>query len=99
MSGRLSCLMSGETMLEFGQCIRNRFLASTSMSPASECSAPLQRGTRLVEKHYQRQKRWAEIENFSGRSLLTIRQDIHVKILAMNLAAMVRNVAKLIADR
>jgi len=52
-----------------------------------------------VEEHYKRQKRWAEIENFSGRSLLAIRQDIHAKILAMNLAAMVRNVAQLIADR
>ncbi len=52
-----------------------------------------------VEEHYKRQKRWAEIENFSGRSLLAIRQDIHAKILAMNLAAMVRNVAQLVADR
>lgn len=52
-----------------------------------------------VEEHYKRQKRWAEIENFSGRSLLAIRQDIHAKILAMNLAAMVRNAAQLIADR
>jgi hypothetical protein len=52
-----------------------------------------------VEEHYKRQKRWAEIENFSGRSLLAIRQDIHAKILAMNLAAMVRNVAQLLADR
>lgn len=52
-----------------------------------------------VEEHYKRQKRWAEIENFSGRSLLAIRQDIHAKILAMNLAAMVRNLAQLLADR
>ena len=52
-----------------------------------------------VEEHYKRQKRWAEIENFSGRSLLAIRQDIHAKILSMNLAAMVRNVAQLVAER
>lgn len=52
-----------------------------------------------VEEHYKRQKRWAEIENLSGRSVLAVRQDIHAKILAMNLAAMVRNVAQLIATR
>jgi len=52
-----------------------------------------------VEEHYKRQKRWAEMENFSGRSLLAIRQDIHAKILAMNLSAMVRNVAQRLADR
>ena len=52
-----------------------------------------------VEEHYKRQKRWAEIENLSGRSLLAIRQDIHAKVLAMNLAAMVRKVAQLLADR
>jgi hypothetical protein len=52
-----------------------------------------------VEEHYKRQKRWAEIENFSGRSVLAIRQDIHAKILAMNLTAMVRNVAQRLADR
>jgi hypothetical protein len=52
-----------------------------------------------VEEHYKRQKRWAEIENVSGRSVLAVRQDIHAKILAMNLAAMVRHVAQLIASR
>lgn len=52
-----------------------------------------------VEESYKRQKRWAEIENLSGRSLLAVRQDIHAKILAMNLAALVRNVAQLIATR
>ena len=39
-------------------------------------------------------QRSPEIENFSGRSLLAIRQDSHAKILAMNLATMVRNVAQ-----
>ena len=52
-----------------------------------------------VEESYKRQKRWAEIENLSGRSVLAVRQDIQAKILAMNLAAMVRNVAQLIATR
>ncbi len=52
-----------------------------------------------VEAHYKRQKRWAEIEDLSGRSVLAVRPDIHAKILAMNLAAMVRNLAELIATR
>jgi hypothetical protein len=61
--------------------------------------APLYHRRWGVEEHYKRQKRWAEIENFSGRSVLAVRQDIHAKILAMNLAAMVRQVAQLIASR
>jgi hypothetical protein len=52
-----------------------------------------------VEESYKRQKRWAEIENLSGRFVLAVRQDINAKILTMNLAAMVRNVAQLIAAR
>lgn len=52
-----------------------------------------------VEESYKRQKRWAEIENLSGRSVLAVREDMQAKILAMNLAAMVRNVAQLIATR
>jgi hypothetical protein len=52
-----------------------------------------------VEESYKRQKRWLEIENFSGRSVLAVRQDIHAKILALNLAAMVRAVAQQLADR
>jgi hypothetical protein len=52
-----------------------------------------------VEESYKRQKRWAEIENLSGYSVLAVRQDMHAKLLAMNLAAMVRNVAQLMATR
>jgi len=52
-----------------------------------------------AEEHIKRQKRWAEIENLSGRSALAVRQDIQAKILAMNLAAMVRNLAQLLAER
>ena len=51
------------------------------------------------EESYKRQKRWAENENFSGHSVLAVRQDIHAKILAMNLAVMVRNVAQFLAAR
>jgi hypothetical protein len=52
-----------------------------------------------VEESYKRQKRWLEVENLSGRSVLAVRQDIHAKILALNLAAMVRAVAQLLAAR
>jgi hypothetical protein len=52
-----------------------------------------------AEEHIKRQKRWAEVENLSGRSPLAVRQDIQAKILAMNLAAMVRNVAQVLAER
>jgi len=62
------------------------------------CKA-LPRQSLTRQEHIKRQKRWAEIENLSGRSLLAVRQDIQAKILAMNLSAMVRNVAQLIATR
>jgi hypothetical protein len=61
--------------------------------------SPLYRRRWGVEEHYKRQKRWAEIENLSGRSVLAVRQDIHAKILAMNLAGMVRNLAQFVATR
>jgi hypothetical protein len=52
-----------------------------------------------IEESYKRQKRWLEIENLSGRSPLAVQQDIHAKILALNLAARVRAVAQSIAAR
>lgn len=66
--------------------------------PARLFGALYQRRWR-TEESYKRQKRWLEIENLSGRSVLAIKQDIHAKILALNLAAMVRSVAQLIATR
>lgn len=52
-----------------------------------------------TEESFKRQKRWLEIENLSGRSFLTVQQDVHAKILSLNLAAMVRAVAQLLAKR
>jgi hypothetical protein len=52
-----------------------------------------------AEESYKRQKRWVEIENFSGRSVLAVQQDVQAKILALNLSSMVREVAQLIASR
>jgi hypothetical protein len=51
-----------------------------------------------AQEHIKRQERWAKVENLSGRSPLAVCQDIQAKILAMNLAAMVRNVAQLLAE-
>ena len=48
-----------------------------------------------VEENYKRLKQWVEIENFSGRSALSIRQDFHAKILSSNLASMLVNVAQI----
>ena len=52
-----------------------------------------------VEESYKRQKHLAKIEKLSERSVLAVHQDIHAKILAMNPAAMVRNVGQLVAAR
>lgn len=42
-----------------------------------------------IEENYKRLKQWVEIENFSGKSVLSIKQDFHAKILAMNLTAII----------
>ena len=52
-----------------------------------------------VEEGYKREKSRVEIENFSGRSALTVQQDFHAKILALNLASMTAWVAQAIADQ
>lgn len=40
-----------------------------------------------VEENYKRQKQWAEIENFSGKSTLSVKQDFYAKIVALNITA------------
>lgn len=52
-----------------------------------------------TEEGYKHDKQRAEIENLSGRSPLAVRQDMHAKVLAMNLAAMLRAVAQQISER
>lgn len=42
-----------------------------------------------IEENYKRLKQWVEIENFSGKSTLSVKQDFHAKILAMNLTAII----------
>jgi len=40
-----------------------------------------------IEENYKRLKQWLEIENFSGKSALSIKQDFYAKIVASNLTA------------
>ncbi len=41
-----------------------------------------------IEESYKQQKNWLEIENFSGKSVLSIQQDFHAKMLCLSLTAM-----------
>lgn len=52
-----------------------------------------------VEENYKREKIRMEIENFSSRTVLTVRQDFHAKIIALNLAAILEWVAQVLVDR
>ena len=40
-----------------------------------------------IEENYKRLKQWVEIENFSGKSALSVKQDFYAKIVASNLTA------------
>ena len=42
-----------------------------------------------VEENYKRLKQWVEIENFSGKSALSVQQDFYAKIVSTNLTALV----------
>jgi len=41
-----------------------------------------------IEENYKRLKQWAEIENFSGKSTLSVKQDFYAKIVSANLTAL-----------
>lgn len=41
-----------------------------------------------VEENYKRLKQWVEIENFSGKSALSVQQDFYAKIVSTNLTAL-----------
>ena len=47
-----------------------------------------------AEENYKRLKQWVEIENFSGKSALSVKQDFYAKVLSTNLTAMVANAAQ-----
>jgi len=40
-----------------------------------------------IEEGYKKQKSWIEIENFTGKSVLAIRQDFYARILSLTLTA------------
>ena len=52
-----------------------------------------------VEENYKREKIRMEIEDFSSRTVLTVRQDFHAKIIALNLAAILEWVAQVLVER
>jgi hypothetical protein len=52
-----------------------------------------------VEENYKRLKQWVEIENFSGKSALSVKQDFYAKIVASNLAALMEIEAQEIVDK
>lgn len=47
-----------------------------------------------IEENYKRLKQWVEIENFSGKSTLSVQQDFYAKIIASNLAMLMTIAAK-----
>ena len=48
---------------------------------------------------FKRLKQWVEIENFSGKSVLSVKQDFYAKVLSTNLTAMVANAAQQQVDK
>lgn len=52
-----------------------------------------------IEENYKRLKQWVEIENFSGKSALSVKQDFYAKILSTNLTAILANVAQRQVDQ
>lgn len=46
-----------------------------------------------IEENYKRLKQWVEIENFSGKSALSVQQDFYAKIVASNLTSLMVNAA------
>ena len=52
-----------------------------------------------AEENYKRLKQWVEIENFSGKSVLSVKQDFHAKVFTTNLTSMVTNAAQKQVDK
>ncbi|NOQ35413.1 MAG: IS4 family transposase [Methylococcaceae bacterium] len=52
-----------------------------------------------IEENYKRLKQWVEIENFSGKSTLSVQQDFYAKIVASNLTALMEIAAQKIVDK
>jgi len=52
-----------------------------------------------IEENYKRLKQWAEVENFSGKSALSVKQDFYAKIVAANLTTLMTIQAQEIVDK
>ena len=52
-----------------------------------------------IEEGYKKEKCWAEVENFSGRTVHALKQDVLAKILTLNLAAILVWVAQWMTKR
>jgi len=52
-----------------------------------------------IEENYKRLKQWVEIENFSGKSALSVKQDFYAKVLTTNLTSMLANAAQAQVDK
>ena len=52
-----------------------------------------------AEENYKRLKQWVEIENFSGKSVLSVKQDFYAKVFTTNLTSMVANSAQKQIDK
>lgn len=52
-----------------------------------------------IEEHFKRLKQWVEIENFSGKSVLSVKQDFYAKILSTNLAFILINASQQQVDK
>lgn len=52
-----------------------------------------------VEEDYKTMKKWIEIENFSGKSVLSVYQDFHAKIFTKNLVSALTFPTQVIIDK
>jgi hypothetical protein len=51
-----------------------------------------------VEENYKRLKKWIEIENFTGKSALSVKQDFYARVLSSNLISILVNAAQHLVD-
>jgi len=52
-----------------------------------------------VEEDYKAMKQWIEIENFSGKSVLSIYQDFHAKVFSKNLTSVLIHPTQAVIDK
>ena len=52
-----------------------------------------------IEENYKRLKQWLEIENFSGKSTLSVKQDFYAKVVSSNLTALMEIQAQEMATK